>query len=240
MATSAFSPRIGIYGSDETETTQNRGCSLWPMGYAAAVTEAGGTPVPLEVSSLHSGCEDLLADLDGLLVMAREPGDSRRTANEEWLCRFCQKRRLPFLGVDEGLHALNTTFGGTSYADLARECPQALQHQHLPEPGDRHAIEVTEGSRLSRLYGEGEIVVNSEHRRAVSRVARGFRIAARALDGVIEAIEAESENWFAIGVQWHPASASASGLDIQLFRGLVEACAERRSRSVPRPCLQAA
>ena len=44
----------------------------------------------------------------------------------------------------------------------------------------------------------------------------------RALDGVVEAIEAETEDWFAIGVQWRPASATASGLDIQLFRGLLD------------------
>ncbi len=30
-----------------------------------------------------------------------------------------------------------------------------------------------------------------------------------------------------MGVQWRPASASASGLDIQLFRGLLDACEER-------------
>jgi putative glutamine amidotransferase len=61
----------------------------------------------------------------------------------------------------------------------------------------------------------------------VQKVARGFRVGARALDGVIEAIEAESETWFALGVQWQPASATASGLDIQLFRGLVDVCRQR-------------
>ena len=52
------------------------------------------------------------------------------------------------------------------------------------------------------------------------------------LDGVIEAIEADAADWFALGVQWHPASATASGLDIQLFRGLVNACHERWSKKL--------
>jgi len=91
----------------------------------------------------------------------------------------------------------------------------------------RHTINVLPGTRLAGLYGEGEFVVNSEHRRAVQRPARGFRVSAHALDGVIEAIEADSERWFALGVQWHPASATASGLDIQLFRGLVDFCKRR-------------
>jgi putative glutamine amidotransferase len=82
---------------------------------------------------------------------------------------------------------------------------------------------VTPNTRLAQFYGEGEIVVNSEHRKAVARVARGFVVSARALDGVIEALEFEDDAWFALGVQWQPAAESASGLDIQLFRGLVDA-----------------
>jgi gamma-glutamyl-gamma-aminobutyrate hydrolase PuuD len=62
----------------------------------------------------------------------------------------------------------------------------------------------------------------------VQRVARGFRVSAQALDGVVEAIEADDgTGWFALGVQWQPASPTASGLDIQLFRGLVDACRAR-------------
>ena len=68
-----------------------------------------------------------------------------------------------------------------------------------------------------------EIVVNSEHRIAVQRVAPNFNVGGTALDGVIESIEHKNESWFALGIQWQPASASASGLDIQVFRGLIDA-----------------
>ena len=63
----------------------------------------------------------------------------------------------------------------------------------------------------------------------------GLPASAFALDGVIEAIEADSE-WFALGVQWQPASSTASGLDIQLFRGLVEACLRGSGELVPAGC----
>jgi hypothetical protein len=33
-------------------------------------------------------------------------------------------------------------------------------------------------------------------------------------------------------VQWQPASATASGLDIQLFRGLVQACGKRGGKAL--------
>ena len=144
---------------------------------------------------------------------------------------------FPLLGIDHGLHLINTAHGGTVHFDLPRDQPDALQHRHPPERGLRHAINVLPSTRLADLYGEGEVVVNSEHRRAVQRVARGFRVSAQALDGVIEAVEADSD-WFALGVQWEPASGTASGLDIQLFRGLVDAC--QRRLAAPAPAYSAA
>jgi putative glutamine amidotransferase len=227
MSAPAFSPNIGIYGHDRIEPGQSRGCALWPAGYAAAITEAGGAPFALELPQAGSFWNEPPEALDGVLFLGGFPASGRRSACEERLCLWCQDQRIPFLGVDQGLHALNAAHGGTLHTDLRRELPQALQHQHVPEPGDRHAILVTEGTKMARFYGEGEIVVNSEHLRAINKVGRGFIVSARALDGVSEAIEYEGDDWFAIGVQWHPASASASGLDIQLFRGFIDACKER-------------
>src|SRR5262249_1461251 len=147
-----------------------------------------------------------------------------QAAEEEVLVRFCRQHRIPLLAIDRGMHILNTAFGGTLHIDLARELPEALQHRHPPEKGLRHAINVVKGTCLSDLYGEGEGAANGEHPPGITRLARGFRVSATALDGVIEAIEHESDKWFAMAVQWRPASASASGLDIQVFRALVHAC----------------
>jgi putative glutamine amidotransferase len=224
MAANLPSPRIGIYGSDRITANESRGCYLWPPGYAAAITAAGGEPVAVELPRAGESWESVWSSVDGILFLGQEGVPARQAALETRLCDTCRKREIPFLGVDRGLHVLNGAFGGTLFVDLPKEQPQALQHRHPPEKGLRHAILVEPGTRIERIYGEGEIVVNSEHRQAVARVGRGFRVSARALDGIVEAIEAESESWFAVGVQWQPASNSASGLDIQLFRGLIEAC----------------
>lgn len=232
MAANPPLPRIGIYGTDQISTNESRGCYLWPPGYSAAVTAAGGNPVTLAIPRSGESWSDLWSVADGILFLGDASRQGRQAMLEAKLCEWCRKHEMPFLGVDRGLHALNTTLGGTLFLDLSKEQPQALQHRHPPERGLRHAIMVEPGTRIERIYGEGEIVVNSEHRQAVSRVARGFRVSARALDGVIEAIETESDDWYAIGVQWQPASSSASGLDIQLFRGLVEACLQRAELEV--------
>jgi putative glutamine amidotransferase len=219
--------RIGIVGELATQSPDGRGCGLWPVGYQGAITAAGGTPVPLPFASARLPWEKLLDDVDGLVLAGLPANSPRHLAEAAQLCEVCRERRLPFLGVDQGMHVLNTTFGGSLYTDLSRELPEALQHRHPPEKGLRHAILVTLGTRICDLYGEGEVVVNSEHRSGIAKVARGFRVGAQALDGVIEAIESEGDEWWALGVQWLPASGTASGLDIQVFRGLIDACKQQ-------------
>ena len=133
-----------------------------------------------------------------------------------------------FKSVTNRFFVLTSKVDGLNYSDLARELPDALQHRHPPEPGVRHAINVQEGTILCGIFGEGEIVVNSEHRAGIQRLAMGFRVSGTALDGVIEAIEFATDAWFALGVQWQPAAGSASGLDIQVFRAVIDA-AKRKS-----------
>jgi gamma-glutamyl-gamma-aminobutyrate hydrolase PuuD len=212
--------RIAIYGS-EIETA-GRGVGLWSIGYKGAVIAAGATPEFLKRSGGKQTWGEVLNGCKGV-VLCGFPQSADDQGDLEALSVWCKQRKFPILAIDRGLLAMNAALGGANYSDLSRELPEALQHRHPPEPGLRHAINVQPDTQLSQIYGEGEIVVNSEHRQAIQRVAPGFRIGGTALDGVIEAIESTSETWFAMGVQWQPASASASGLDIQVFRGLVDA-----------------
>jgi putative glutamine amidotransferase len=227
MAVKSPVVRIGIYGLDPTPSRERHGCGLWPAGFAASIQAAEAEPVSLDQVVDPASWDEVFQDLHGVVLINHEGRERRSVAQAESLCQWCRENDFPILAVDQGLHILNSTFSGTCYQDVARELPEALQHRHPPEKGLRHAIEVLPGTRLARLYGEGEIVVNSEHRKALQRLARGFNVCARALDGVIEAIESASEDWFALGVQWQPASSTASGLDVQLFRGLAEACKKR-------------
>jgi hypothetical protein len=227
--------RIGIFGPEELPGNESRGCALWETGYAAAVRVAGGEPVMLGESAAGRHWWTELESVHALIWTGRSRATLPPFPEELRLCNWCRKKRFPLLAVDDALHLVNTGYDGAVYQDISRECPEALQHRQPPEPGVRHAISVERGSRLADIYGDGELVVNSEHRRAISRVARGFHVTARALDGVIEAIEADLENWFALGVQWRPAATTASGLDIQLFRGLIDAAQSQLPSASRRP-----
>jgi putative glutamine amidotransferase len=223
MPKGTVSIRIGFYGPDCAEKGERHGCGLWDAGIPACITAAEAEPV--RVPELHGKrWDDVLEGIHGIVVTGSDESPRRHPSDVEALCQWCQENEFPILAIDHGMHLLNTAHGGTVYFDLPRDLPEALQHRHPPERGLRHAIAVVPKTHMADLYGDGEVVVNSEHRRAVQRVAKGFRVSARALDGVIEAIEWEKNNWYAVGVQWQPASATASGLDIQLFRGLIDAC----------------
>jgi putative glutamine amidotransferase len=216
--------RIGIYGPD-LGAGEKHGCGLWPAGVSASISQAEGIPVMLpEVSERSWG--ETMENIHGVVVVGHDKHPRKHVLEAEALVSWCHDHNVPVLAIDHGLHILNTSHGGTLHNDLPRDLPEALQHRHPPERGLRHAINVLPDTELAELYGEGEVVVNSEHRRAIARLARGFRVSANALDGVIEAVESEGE-WWAMGVQWNPTSATASGLDIQLFRALFDACVRR-------------
>ena len=46
--------------------------------------------------------------------------------------------------------------------------------------------------------------MNSLHRQAISRIAPGLAVEARAEDDVIETVSVEGAAAFAVAVQWHP------------------------------------
>ena len=213
--------RVAVYGSEVKKA--GRGVGLWAAGYQGAIAAAGANATLLDQAAGDEPWGEVLEGFHGVVVAGFHQADPAKMGDVESLCLWCKQHRFPLLAIDQGLLAMNAAFGGTNYGDLSREMPEALQHRHPPEPGLRHAINVQPDTALAAIYGEGEVVVNSEHRQAVQKIANGFAASGVALDGVVEAIEFTGTNWFAMGVQWQPASGTASGLDIQVFRGLVDA-----------------
>lgn len=111
------------------------------------------------------------------------------------------KARKPILGICGGLQVLNVYFGGTL-------C-------HSPgHSSTRHEIDVEKDSFLYEVYGKTKVSVNSWHSWQADDIAPGFKVTAKADDGVIEAIERGN----IIGVQWHP----EVDFEMPLFRKFIE------------------
>jgi putative glutamine amidotransferase len=75
---------------------------------------------------------------------------------------------------------------------------------------------------MERVYGDGELRVNSMHHMAIDEVAQNFEVTARCPDGIVEAIESRNPDWFAIGTQFHPEADTASALDLRVFEEFID------------------
>ena len=67
------------------------------------------------------------------------------------------------------------------------------------------------------------------HHQAVDDVAPDFAVTARSPDGVVEAIESTADDWFAVGVQFHPEQDRGSKVDLCVFEAFLRGVARRRA-----------
>ena len=208
------------------------------QGYYDAVTAAGGVPMIIPPLESDDDLDQALDAVDGVVMIGGADLDPRRDGfmlhpsvramvprRENFDRRLIQKvaeRRLPVFGIGVGMQLLNLSQGGNLFLHLPEDMPSALPHRDSLDKGHRHGLEVTPGTIMDRVYGEGEIRVNSMHHMAIDEVAEGFVVSARCPDGVVEAIESEMHDWFAMGTQFHPEADSASALDQRIFEEFVE------------------
>jgi putative glutamine amidotransferase len=209
-------------------------------GYFDMVVAAGGLPVVIPPVGKSVGADPILDRLDGIIFSggldldprrsgqamhpAVQPMAERREESDRVLMRRALARQVPILAICLGMEQLNVVCGGSLYLHLPEDLPRALPHRDNTGEPHRHAVILESGSRLDEIYGGGELLVNSAHHQAVRKLGDRLRLSARAPDGVIEAIEIDDPSWFCVGVQWHPESATASALDMQLFECFVQAC----------------
>lgn len=210
--------------------------ALYVEAYARAVYEAGGLPVHLpefvEPGEYAGRLDGLLlsggADIDparyGALPDADlGPIEPRRDGFELALADVAATDDVPILGICRGAQLLNVWGGGTL-------------RQHVPE----HArwdcdprllvdeVTLAPGTTLHRLYGDRR-PINSLHHQTIDRVAAGWTVAGRGLDGVVEALEWPGHD--VVAVQWHPEMLDGRA-DDPVFGWLVERAAARAAGTV--------
>jgi putative glutamine amidotransferase len=200
------------------------------VGCVAALEAAGAgallLPPQPDPEALAARIDGLLLPGGGDFLPARsypaqvffDPVAPRQQAFDTALLAASLARGLPVLGICYGMQLLALHCGGRLHYDLPTDCPAAAPHQL----GDgRHPLRIEPGSALARVLGPASGPVNSRHHQAVADPGRA-RVAARAPDGVIEAIELAEG--FALGVQWHPEDLEGPQRDL-LFAAFVAACA---------------
>ncbi|HZP47526.1 MAG TPA: gamma-glutamyl-gamma-aminobutyrate hydrolase family protein [Vicinamibacterales bacterium] len=163
---------------------------------------------------------------------ATVPAEAGRDEFEIALVRAARARGLPVFAICRGVQVLNVACGGTLVQDIPSDVSGGVRHSLAVPPNApytlAHEIWVEKDSLLSRLLGDritgDSCEVNSRHHQSVKSVAPGFRVAATAPDGVVEAIE-DPALPFCLGVQWHPENFWRTGEFRPLFEGFLDAAA---------------
>jgi putative glutamine amidotransferase len=210
--------------------------ALVPVDYVRAVERAGGRP--LLVPPAADGVDETLDALDGLILSGGSDLDPElygqdahpettgvvleRDRAELALLEAALERDLPVLAICRGSQVLNVALGG----DLVQHLPEVVgdeKHKHTPGSFADHDVEVEKDTRLAEIVGD-HAPVKSHHHQGFGRIGEGLRVAARAEDGTVEAVEDPSRR-FALGVLWHP----EAGEDAALFEALVAEARDYRT-----------
>lgn len=211
--------------------------------YVEAVVNAGGIPVILPIIAEKEDIRAQLINIDGLIVSGgndvnpiaygEEPMeklgfiDSARDVFDLELIKEARSQNMPILAICRGLQILNVAFGGTLYQDLSYDKDSYVKHSqnsHTYTPG--HLVNIAQGTVLSGILGE-KAVVNSFHHQAIKDVGEGLIVSARAMDHVIEGIEAREG--LIMGVQWHPEMMAHKFPEMRkFFEALVENAGKER------------
>ena len=240
------SPIIGLTGN-----FRDSDCTL-AEGYYQSILKAGGTPLIIPSYDDIHALINTLDHLDGLLLtggadinplyLGEEPIkelhsiNPRRDRQELLLTKLAADRQIPILGICRGIQTMNAAFGGTLYQDIHMQIEGTrIKHdQDLERSYASHTVAIEPDSLLHQLFGTDTIAVNSFHHQAVKEVATGFRVCARSIDGVIEAMES-TEYKSMLGVQWHPECFILRGDEcmMPLFHWLIkEATSFREARRI--------
>ena len=209
--------------------------------YVEAVKLAGGIPILIPATTDRDIIKEQVDLIDGLIITGgydidpdrygEEPHpllsiiSNERDEFEFTLLEMATKAKIPYLGICRGHQLLNVANGGTLYQDLSEFDSCNINHVQKGDPHKGyHKINITEDSNLFNVFGK-EYRVNSFHHQGIKKVADGFKITAKSLDGTIEAIEKIDENTFLLGVQWHPEIMAASdSKTLDLFKYFISKC----------------
>jgi putative glutamine amidotransferase len=235
-------PIIGLNADYASATRDKPSFTYVAAGYYDAISKVGGVPVIIPPLDCDDDLERILQAVDGVVLIGGADLDPRRDGwmlhpmirtlaprrelFDRRLMRLIADHRKPVFGIGAGMQLLNVTMGGNLLLHIPEDRPAALPHHDPLDPAHRHTLELAPGSLMERVYGDGELRVNSMHHMALDEVADGFEVTARCPDGIVEAIESRIPDWFALGTQFHPEADTASALDLRVFEEFVEAVKE--------------
>ena len=126
---------------------------------------------------------------DGIII----PGGDKICNYHFKLLDYCVENNIPILGICMGCQIIGLySFGGNDN-DLIK-----IDGHHM----SNHYIDIDKNSVLYNLLGD-KVIVNSRHKYALPNSKVKYRVGSRC-ENVIESIEHIDDNYFLLGIEWHP------------------------------------
>ncbi len=159
----------------------------------------------------------------------RYPVDKKRDELEFGLLEEALNQTKPVLGICRGMQLINVHCKGSLHQDIRGFYKETAQISSILP---KKSIVIEEGSKLHKILGTTQCMVNGLHNQAIKVPGKGIRMVAKEeLTSVQQALEHE-DFAFVIGVQWHPEYLIQHKRQRKLFKNLV-ACAEENCRFSP-------
>ena len=241
-------PRVGIPWRTTREESQGQMDKL--RYYFDSVRRAGGEPVHISLLLPERELRKHIENLDGF-VLPGSPADvdprlygapqhaktvtidPNRDRTDLAILEHSVKAEKPLLAICYGCQILNVFRGGTLIQDIPSEHEGSIRHGKTDlAAGARatdleHSARLAEGSRLEKLAGTPDVIINTSHHQAVEKPGKNLEVTCLAEDGTIEAVEWTGDaNWI-LGVQWHPERMPEDSLSQNLFVDFITVLASR-------------
>jgi putative glutamine amidotransferase len=232
-------PIIGIFA--EFDDDKN---STLQYVYTNAIEKSGGLPLLLPwvesedvISRFASVCDGFLFT-GGVDVNPTFYGEEPRfpcgkmQLNRDTLemkaIKVVLKTKKPILCICRGAQLINVVFGGSLYQDIPSDYKTDICHRQKEDKfSPSHSVLIEKDTPLYQIVKKGEMTANSFHHQAVKKLGKGFKVMAKASDGVIEGFYFEGEQYIR-AYQWHPERIFNIDSDNrQVFADFIERCKER-------------
>jgi putative glutamine amidotransferase len=233
-------PTIGITTFNQNENGEYHIKST----FVEAIRLSGGLPILLPPGQPEESAA-ILEVVDGLILSgggdldpvtyngcnhpAISDVDQTRDAFELKLFNKALNNNIPLLGICRGVAVMAVSCGASLVSHIPSDFGE-VAHTGGSSGSVKHLVQINPQSHLASIMEATTVEVVSMHHQSVRTLPTGWRLAARSIDGVVEAIEYEYHPW-AIGVQWHPELAIDNPQQLRIFQALVEAARQRKIKN---------
>lgn len=199
---------IGILATSNYMETDDTFLDTYRYGnnYIKKIIECGGIPYLIPLCN-DEVIEESLSMCDGLLL----PGGSKIKSVYFDVIDYFYKNNKPILGICMGMQELAMYSVNIEQDNkrIIKDIDNGVDHWPVTLYRDNlktlaHKNIVDKDSKLYKILGKEEIVVNSLHKKCIDEVGSKFRVSCKSQDGLIEGIEYIGDDKFIIGVQFHP------------------------------------